>query len=68
MEHKRWWAERSLGGWVYADTRDNARKRHPLMRPYDDLTEDDKQKDRDNVMQIIAVVKGDEALLARVQA
>lgn len=64
MEHKRWWAERSLAGWVYGDPRDDVRKRHPLMRPYDDLAEDDKQKDRDNVMHIIEVVKGSEALLA----
>ena len=45
-EHDRWMAERIRSGWTYAPIRDNARKHHPLLVPWDQLSEDDKDKDR----------------------
>ncbi len=48
-EHERWLAERKRNGWTYGPKRDNARKRHPLMIPWEDLKESDKQKDRDTI-------------------
>ncbi len=48
-EHRRWMADRILAGWRPGDIRDNAKKIHPSIRPYADLTEAEKQKDRDAV-------------------
>ncbi|HYL74162.1 MAG TPA: RyR domain-containing protein [Bryobacteraceae bacterium] len=49
LEHERWMAERKRNGWIYGPKRDNARKHHPLMVPWKDLTEPDKDKDRDTI-------------------
>ncbi len=46
IEHKRWAADRYLDGWTYAPQRDNARKHHPQLIPYDDLSEPMKDLDR----------------------
>jgi hypothetical protein len=37
LEHERWMADRRLNGWRYGKTRDNARKIHPDLVPFDDL-------------------------------
>lgn len=64
MEHSRWWADRSLDGWQFGETRDNARKLHPDMVPYADLSEPVRQLDRDNVLHIIEILKGETGVLA----
>jgi hypothetical protein len=46
IEHARWAADRFLDGWTYAPVRDNARKHHPQLVPYDDLSEPMKDLDR----------------------
>ncbi len=38
MEHTRWVAERRLAGWTLGDPRDDSRKRHPDLLPYDQLS------------------------------
>ena len=48
-EHDRWMAERVRSGWTYAPKRDNARKHHDLLVPWDRLTEEAKEKDRDTI-------------------
>jgi hypothetical protein len=58
IEHLRWAADRYLDGWSYAPKRDNARKHHPQLVPYPDLTEPMKDLDR-------YAVRGVPALLAR---
>jgi hypothetical protein len=49
MEHQRWMRERLDQGWTYGPERDNARKVHPLLVPWDDLGEEDKDKDRNAI-------------------
>ena len=66
MEHDRWWADRALDGWKFGDPRDNVRKLHPNMVPYDELSEPVKQLDRDNILHIIEILKGTSGVLARV--
>jgi len=39
LEHERWIADRRLSGWSYGAVRDNARKLHPDIKPFDALTE-----------------------------
>ena len=36
-EHNRWWAERLLAGWRYAEARDNVRRHHPDMKAFESL-------------------------------
>ena len=45
MEHRRWMRFYQLYNWQYAPARDNARRRHPLLLPYAELSEDDRRKD-----------------------
>ncbi|MCF7991261.1 MAG: Ryanodine receptor Ryr [Thiohalocapsa sp.] len=46
IEHARWAADRYLAGWRYAPQRDNARKHHPQLIPYDALSGPMKDLDR----------------------
>ena len=57
MEHQRWWADRSINGWKFAKTRDDQNRLHPNMLPYDELSEADKQKDRDSVLKMLDVFR-----------
>ena len=59
MEHRRWWADRSLNGWRFAEERDDINLLHPNMIPYADLSEADKQKDRDSVGTTIKLASAD---------
>jgi hypothetical protein len=52
-EHRRWMAERILAGWRYGGQRDNTRKRHPSLKPYVELSEAEKQKDRDTIEAVL---------------
>ncbi len=58
IEHQRWAADRYLDGWTHAPVRDNARKHHPQLIPYPELSESMKDLDR-------FAVRGVPALLAR---
>lgn len=46
IEHRRWCADRFLGGWIYGPTRDNQRKIHPQLVPYEELSKAMKDLDR----------------------
>jgi hypothetical protein len=54
-EHQRWMAEKIVANWRHAVERDDARRLHPSIRPYDELSEAEKQKDRDTVMNAVHV-------------
>jgi TrkA-N domain/RyR domain len=49
MEHARWAAYLWMTGWKYAPQRDDARKLHPNLVPYDQLDEPTKDYDRDSI-------------------
>ncbi len=49
LEHKRWNAERLLNGWKYGKVRDDRRKIHPCLVPFEELPENEKEKDRTNI-------------------
>ncbi len=53
-EHRRWMAEKVVAGWRYAPQRDDGRRLHPSIRPYDELSEEEKQKDRNTVLSALA--------------
>ncbi len=50
VEHERWAADRYLDGWSFGPVRDNARKIHPQLIPYADLSEPMKDLDRSAVL------------------
>lgn len=52
-EHRRWMAEKILAGWRFGEKRDNSRKLHPSIKIYSQLTEAEKQKDRDTVQSVL---------------
>ena len=51
IEHDRWCAERRLDGWRFGEIRDDARRIHPKLIPFDDprFTDLDIEKDADQV-------------------
>jgi len=52
-EHRRWMAEKILAGWRFGEKRDNSRKLHPSINIYSQLTETEKQKDRNTVQSVL---------------
>ena len=45
MEHERWTRFHLLNNWQYAPVRDNAKRKHPLLVPFDRLSKSDQIKD-----------------------
>lgn len=45
-EHERWTAEKTAAGWAYGPERDDVRRLHPDLRPWIELSEPDREKDR----------------------
>lgn len=57
LEHRRWMAEKYLAGYSYGEVRDEDRMLHPDLIPWEQLTEEDKEKDRANIRQIPHLLK-----------
>ena len=55
-EHDRWARERQREGWTYGPVRDNARKHHPLLVPWEALNETEREKDREAVRNALRLV------------
>jgi hypothetical protein len=56
MEHDRWCADRYLTGWQFGPAADKPNRISPYLVPYDELTEEVKQYDREVVLQIPELV------------
>lgn len=46
LEHMTWQIDRELDGWRYGEKRDNARRIHPDIKPYDQLADPVQEYDR----------------------
>lgn len=44
--HENWARERMEQGWVYGEARDDEKKHHPSLVPYEELSEEEKELDR----------------------
>jgi RyR domain len=55
MEHRRWSGERLLRGWR-PGARDDDRRLHPDLKPFEELDEDGWEKDRDAVRAVPGVL------------
>ncbi len=53
-EHRRWMADRVVAGWRYAAKREDGKRLHPSIRPYADLSTEEKDKDRNTVTAVAA--------------
>jgi len=52
LEHDRWVEDKLRAGWRYGTPRDNERKLHPLLVPWEKLPEAERKKDRDPVREL----------------
>lgn len=54
--HEVWSAGRIAEGWKYGEQRDEVRKLHPCLVPYNRLPESEKEFDRNTAMQTIKTI------------
>lgn len=52
------WAENRIEqGWTYGEKRDDDKKQHPCLVPYEELPEEEKLYDRETAMKTIKMIK-----------
>ncbi|TAL62848.1 MAG: hypothetical protein EPN88_12845, partial [Bacteroidetes bacterium] len=57
VEHIRWSWDKRLNGWIYGNVKDNSNKIHPGLIPFEELADSEKEKDRDLVRLIPALLQ-----------
>jgi serine phosphatase RsbU (regulator of sigma subunit) len=57
VEHIRWSWDKRLNGWIFGNLKDNSNKIHPGLVAYHELSESEKEKDRELVRLIPALLK-----------
>lgn len=55
--HDIWAAKRLAEGWKYGATRNDERKEHPCLVPYEELPENEKEYDRETAMETLKVIE-----------
>ena len=68
MDHDRWQADRSLAGWTFGAIRNNDLKQHPNMVPYEELSDELKQLDRDSIVKLRSILAASGTEVVRSQA
>jgi len=66
-EHDRWVARKIKTGWLFGDPRDDVLKLHPCIRPWEELPDNEKEKDRMMVREIPDIVVAAGMTLARLE-
>lgn len=59
MEHRRWWADKDLGGWHYGEQTDKRLKINQYMLSYGSLTDEIKQYDRNSIHKMIEILNNE---------
>ena len=54
--HENWSEGRIADGWVYGVTRNDEKKTTPCLAPYSELTEEEKQYDRNSALQTLKLI------------
>jgi hypothetical protein len=54
--HDIWARQRMADGWRYGPERNDARKEHPSLLPYDELSESEKTYDRNAVIETLKAI------------
>jgi hypothetical protein len=68
LEHERWVTSKLKTGWRYFDSRDDDKKLHPRIRPWDELPEHERDKDRLVVLRLPEIVTEAGLTMARCEA
>jgi hypothetical protein len=55
--HEIWSSGRIAEGWQYGESRDDKRKLHPCLVPYDQLPESEKAYDRNTAMETLKLIR-----------
>ena len=55
-EHQRWMEQKTDAGWTFGNERNDDLRLHPLIIPYGDLTEAQKELDREPVRHILTLL------------
>ena len=54
--HEVWAATRIRDGWTLGEVRDDAKKQHPCLSPYEELTETEREYDRNTSQETLRVI------------
>ena len=54
--HEVWSAGRIRDGWVWGEKRDDAQKHHPCLIPYEELSEEEKEYDRNTAIETLKLI------------
>ena len=54
--HDVWAAGRIKDGWTYGPVRDDASRQHPCLVPYEELSEDEKEYDRNTAQETLRLI------------
>lgn len=54
--HEVWAQQRLKDGWTYGAERDDVKKLHPCLIPYEDLAESEKAYDRNTAREVLKVI------------
>ena len=54
--HETWAKGRMDAGWTYGSVRDEAKKQHPCLVPYSELSESEKDYDRDTAVSTLKFI------------
>ena len=57
LEHDDWMTGRIRFGWKYGKPRDNDKKLHPCILPWEELSEEEKEKDRNTARNVVKLAK-----------
>ncbi|MEU2614252.1 RyR domain-containing protein [Micromonospora sp. NPDC007271] len=68
LEHERWCRERQAEGWTYGAPRDDTRRRHPALRPWDELTPEVQEQNREEIRALPDVLSDSGFELIRLSA
>ena len=54
--HEVWSLGRINDGWTYGEKRDDEKKHHPCLIPYEELTEEEKNYDRNTSLETLKLI------------
>ena len=54
--HDHWAKQRIAEGWTYGPQRDDARKKHPCLVPYEELPEGEREYDRSSARETLRTI------------
>jgi hypothetical protein len=54
--HDNWERQRMFEGWRYGSSRDDTRKEHPCLVPYEQLPDSEKEYDRKSAMETLKAI------------